>query len=97
MLGAPRQFILLVLVLSIITPFSDHLNMVESFAGDHRLTRAFRRLGYAAVPYDIVLNPQMDICSAEGWRVLHRPLLDSPFQIPMCQSFEEHVCSSPKL
>ena len=65
-LGVPPVFLQIMLLLACLPMGDVMVDMVEAFAGEHRVTKAFWHRGFTAVPVDICLHPAMDICSAPG-------------------------------
>ena len=66
-LGVPVAFLhLLTLIMALPGSAANDVHMVEAFAGDHRVTKEFQKVGYAAIHFDIVLNPLQDICESVG-------------------------------
>jgi hypothetical protein len=65
--SVPPVFIQIIISLMVVHGvLANDVHMVEAFAGEHRVTRAFQNAGYVGIAYDIALNPLHDICSNTG-------------------------------
>jgi hypothetical protein len=65
--SVPPVFIQMIMSLMVVRGvLANDVHMVEAFAGEHRVTRAFQNAGYIGISYDVALNPLHDICSNTG-------------------------------
>jgi hypothetical protein len=55
-----------ILCMSVFMPAISQVDFVESFSGDHRVTRTWRQQGYLAAHFDIERVTTMDILSSIG-------------------------------